>query len=65
MKNTGLDLYLFLTGLLHAIFLRMTAAEFTGQSSCQVRQPKIVFIFLAGVACDNACTRQALKYVLL
>ena len=35
-KNTGPDLYLFLAGLLCAIFLHVTAAVFAGWSSCQM-----------------------------
>ena len=61
MINTGPDLYLFLAGLLWVIFSCTTAAEFAGWSSCQAQQPKIVFIFLAGISCDNVCTRWALK----
>src|SRR6202012_2981463 len=60
-KNTGPDLYLFLAGLPRAIFSRATAAEFAGRSSCRARQPKIVFIFLAGISCDNACAGRALS----
>src|ERR1700677_3481765 len=60
-KKTGLESFLFLAGLPRATISRATAAKFAGRSRCRARQYKMIFIFLAGIACDNACAGRALS----